>query len=40
VGSFSEGIVGEGLLHFDGLAGVDELVYVGRHVNLWELLCP
>jgi len=26
-----EGVVGEGLLHLDGLTGVDELVHVGGH---------
>ena len=37
---FGERIVSEGLLLLDGLAGVDELVHVGRHGNLWELVCP
>jgi hypothetical protein len=28
-----EGVIGERLLDLDGLAGVDELVDVGRHIG-------
>ena len=28
-----EGVIGERLLHLDGLVGVDESVHVGRHVG-------
>ena len=31
---FGERIVTEGLLHVDGLAGLDELVDVGGHLGL------
>ena len=29
--SLREGVIGERLLHLDGLVGVDEFVHVGRH---------